>query len=141
MKKILIIIIVLIIVLGAFTFFGNKKTSPATSTKQSGSTVSQQVTPVAINPNKQIVNVILGDSGFTPKDITVKVGATVIWKNSSGKTATVNSANHPTHLLYPFLNFGEFANSSSVQFVFDKPGKYSYHNHLIPSEEGTVTVQ
>lgn len=141
MNKILLIIVVLIVALGAFTFFGNKKTTPTTSTKQPGSTGSQQATPIAIDANRQITNVILGDSGFTPKDITVKVGATVIWINKSGKAATVNSANHPTHQLYPFLNLGEFANASSVQVVFDKAGKYSYHNHLNPSETGTVTVE
>lgn len=142
MKKILLVIVVLIVVLGAFTFLGNKKTTPITSTKQPESTKTEVSTmPAVTETNKQITNVILGDSGFVPKDVIVEVGATVIWKNSSRKTATVNSDNHPTHQLYPFLNLGEFANASSVQVVFDKAGKYRYHNHLNPSETGTVTVE
>lgn len=134
MKKILLIIVVLIIVFGVFTFFGNKKTAPATSTQPTAS-------PIVTETNKQITNVILGNSGFVPQDITVKAGTTVVWINKSGAAATVNSANHPAHLLYPFLNLGEFANASSLQVVFDKAGKYSYHNHLNPSEKGSVTVE
>jgi len=121
-------------VLGAFTFFGNKKTSPATSS-------TQQAVPVVTQPNNPVANVILGDSGFTPKDITVKIGTRIIWVNKSSETATVSSVDHPTHRLYPFLNLGEFADGSSVQVVFDKAGKYSYHNHYNASETGTVTVE
>ena len=129
MNKILLIIIALIVVFGAFTFFGNKKTS--LTTKQSESTGSQQTTPI----------VTLTDSGFVPKNIAVKTGTRIIWVNSSGKAATVSSDDHPTHRLYPFLNLGEFADGSSVQVVVEKVGKYSYHNHLNASEVGTITAE
>lgn len=139
MNKILLIIVALIVVLGAFTFFGNKKMSPAT--KQPESMKSQQTTPAAAQTDSQVANVILGDSGFVPKDITVKAGTIVIWMNKSGKAATVSSDDHPTHRLYPFLNLGEFADGSSVQVVVEKAGKYAYHNHLNASETGTITAQ
>jgi plastocyanin len=61
--------------------------------------------------------------------------------NKSGKTVTVNSDNHPTHKLYPFLNLGAFENGSSVQAVFDKAGTYTYHDHFNPSNIGKVIVQ
>lgn len=131
MNKILIAIVTLIVVFGAFTFLGNKKAPMK----------SQQATPTATQTNSQVANVILGDSGFVPKDITVKQSTTVIWINKSGKAATVNSNDHPTHSLYPFLNLGEFPNSSSLQVVFEKKGKYDYHNHLNASEVGTITVE
>lgn len=140
MNKILLIIVALIAILGAFTFLGNKNTNPTTS-NQPKPTISQQTTPAAMETNNQVANVILGDSGFVPKDIIVKAGARVIWVNKSGKAATVNSDDHPTHRLYPFLNLGEFADSSSVQVVAERAGKYSYHNHLNASETGTVTVE
>lgn len=136
MNKILLIIVALIVVLGAFTFLGNKKTTPITS-QEPKTTTKQAVT----KPVNSITTVTLTNSGFTPKDIAVKAGTKVIWENKSGKAATVNSDDHPTHRLYPFLNLGEFADGSSVQVVFDKAGKYSYHNHLKPSETGTVTVE
>lgn len=139
-SKLLLVIVALIVVFGAFTFLGNKNTNPTTS-NQPEPTISQQTTPAVMEANKQVVNVILGDSAFVPKDIIVKAGTRVIWINKSGKAATVSSDDHPTHRLYPFLNLGEFPNSSSLQVVFDKAGKYGYHNHNNASEIGTVTIE
>jgi plastocyanin len=140
-SKLLLVIVGLIVVFGAFTFLASKSTNPTTSTKQPESTKSQETTPAVTETNNQVTNVILGDSGFVPKDIAVKQSTTVIWINKSGKAATVNSVDHPTHQLYPFLNLGEFPNSSSLQVVFDKAGKYGYHNHNNASQIGTVTVE
>ena len=139
-SKLLLIIVALIVVFAAFTLFANKNTSTPSSTKQSDSMKSQQATPVVTQAN-MIANVILGDTGFVPKDITVKPGTRVVWVNKSGKAATVSSDDHPTHSLYPFLNLGEFANGTTVQVVVEKPGKYSYHNHLNASEVGTITAE
>lgn len=134
MNKILLIMVVLIVVFGAFTFLANKNTNMPSLTQP---TVKPTVTEI----NNQVANITLRDSGFVPKDITVKAGTRVIWINKSGKAATVSSDDHPTHRLYPFLNLGEFENNSSVQAVAEKAGKYSYHNHLNASETGTVTVE
>lgn len=137
----ILIIVVLIVVFGAFTFLGNKKTSTPSSTTSDSIKSEVSTTPAVTETNGQVTNVILGDSGFVPKDITVKQRTTVVWINKSGTAATVNSDDHPTHQLYPFLNLGEFPSSSSLQVIFDKAGKYSYHNHNNASEIGTVTVE
>lgn len=133
MNKILLIIVILIVVLGTFILLGNKKTNPAIT--------EPTAKPAITKPSNPIITITLTDSGFTPKDITVKGETRVAWINKSGTVATVNSDDHPTHQLYRFLNLGEFADGSSVQVVFDKAGKYSYHNHLNASETGTVTVE
>lgn len=140
-SKILLVIIALIVAFGAFIFLGNKKTSPTTSTKQPESIESQQKESIVTQPNNPTVTVALTDSGFVPKDITVKPRTRVVWINKNRKAATVDSNDHPTHRLYPFLNLGELSNGSFVQVVFDKAGKYSYHNHYNASETGTVTVE
>lgn len=132
-NKVLLVIVVLIVAIGAFTLFGNNKKGPTTSTEKT-------TNPTVTEPNNPIVDIILTDSGFAPKEITVKAGTTVTWRNSSGKTATVNSNDHPTHRLYPFLNLGEFTGDFAIQAIVEKAGKYSYHNHLNPSETGTITA-
>lgn len=129
-SKLLLAIVALIAVFGAFTL-----------TEQPESMKSQQTTSSVTQANNQVTNVILGESGFVPKDITVKAGARIVWVNKSGKTATVNSNDHPTHRLYPFLNLGEVATGTTVQVVVEKPGKYSYHNHYNTSHTGTVTAE
>lgn len=139
MNKILLIIVALIVVFGAFTFLGDKKTNQSSYNPEPTST--QNSTSTNTNPQGEIITVVLANNAFTPKDIVVKAGTRVVWINKSGRTATVSSDAHPTHRLYPLLNLGEFANGSSVQIVFDKPGKYSYHNHLSADQIGTVTVE
>lgn len=129
-NKFLLIIVALIVVFGAFIFLGDKKTDQTNT-----------IAPSKISENKNIATVTLTDSGFTPKDLIVKAGTTVVWLNKSGVAATVNSNDHPTHQLYPFLNLGEFGDSSSVQLSFDKPGTYTYHNHYNATSTGTVVVK
>ena len=102
---------------------------------------SQESGKAVRTPNNPTVTVALKDSGFVPKDITVKAGTRVVWINKNRKAATVDSNDHPTHRLYPFLNLGELSDGSLVQVVFDKAGTYGYHNHYNASETGTVTVE
>ena len=139
-NKTLVVIIAVLIVIGAIVVFagkiGNKSAQPPTPAQ---STTNQGTGGTV--PKETIVNVNLTSSGFDPKTITIKIGTRVIWINKTGGAATVNSAVHPTHQVYPPLNLGEFPDGSSVQLVFDKLGTYKYHNHLNPSQTGTVVVE
>lgn len=65
----------------------------------------------------------------------------VIWTNKSGDFANVSSDPHPTHVNYPPLNLSGFADSQTVELVFNKPGTFKYHNHLEPSKTGTIIVE
>jgi len=78
--------------------------------------------------------------GFEPDKISIHKGDVVTWLNKSGEEATVNSANHPTHKLFPVLNLGNFSDGSSVQAKIFRIGELKYHNHLNPSQTGTITV-
>ncbi len=139
-NKTLVTIIAVLVLIGAVVVIagklGNKSVQPSTPAQ----TTTKQGAGGAI-PKETIATVNLTSSGFDPKTATVKAGTRVIWLNKSGAAATVNSAVHPTHQAYPPLNLGEFPNGSSVQLVFDKPGKYGYHDHLNPSRTGTVVVE
>ena len=87
------------------------------------------------------LEVLVGQNGFSPQTLTIKKGETVVWINQSGENVTVNSDPHPTHNLHRFLNKGEFSSGSSVQVTFEETGTLSYHNHLNPSQKGTVVVK
>ncbi|OGH15046.1 MAG: hypothetical protein A2860_01415 [Candidatus Levybacteria bacterium RIFCSPHIGHO2_01_FULL_37_33] len=143
-KTLITIIVVLLIVGGGVLLLGklgNKTNQPANVTNQTPSNAGTSVNTGGEKPKETIANVTFGSSGFDPKTITIKTGTRVIWLNKSGGGATVNSAVHPTHQVYPPLNLGEFPDGSSVQLVFDKLGTYKYHNHLNPSQTGTVVVE
>lgn len=139
-SKILIGAVILIVVIGAIVLIVNKEgyQAPAAET-QSPSNVSSSNEEKTISAEQATVT--LSQSGFEPATVTVKAGTRVIWTNSSGKLATVDSAGHPAHLAYPPLNLGEFSDGSQVSVVFDKTGTYKYHNHLSPSQTGTVVVE
>lgn len=125
MNKIgLIIAIIVIALIGIFVFGGKKDTNKTTGNGGAGETT-----------------VAVTSSGFVPQAITIKAGTKVTWTNQAGAVATVDSAQHPTHLVYPPLNLGQFPDGSSVSLVFDKPGIYKYHNHLSPTQFGSVTVE
>lgn len=82
------------------------------------------------------------DSGFAPKSITVKVGTTVIWKNTGNKTMRVASAVHPTHQELPgFDQLQTVGNGGSYSYTFTKAGTWKYHSHVSPGETGTVIVE
>jgi len=85
--------------------------------------------------------VLVTSAGFEPSTITVPTGTKVTWVNQSGSLTNVSSDVHPTHLLYPPLNLGSFDAGQSVSLVFDTAGTHGYHNHLNPSEKGTVIVE
>lgn len=137
MNKIIVIAIVLVLLIGGFVVFkGVFKSGKTTST-------TQQTQTTTTNPQtkEKSTTVKLSSSGFSPATIEVAPGTRVVFINESGETATVNSDDHPTHTKYPFLNLGEFGNGSSVQAIFDKAGTFTYHNHLNPSQRGTVVVK
>lgn len=146
MNKLVIVIPVVIFVVGIIILTSGKNknanVAPNQPTKQTTAPTeeSQQQRETQQSTQEETV-VTLTSSGFEPQTITVKTGTKVVWTNESGDAATVNSDLHPIHRIYPPLNLGEFANKESLSLIFDKPGTYSYHDHLNPSRTGTVVVE
>ena len=115
---------------------GNKSTENKVTTTQKSADFVRKPAPLP-----KITTVKLSKSGFSPNLIHIKTGETVTWSNESGVDASVNSADHPTHKVNSFLNLGIFSSGSSTQTQFLKKGNFEYHNHLIPSQTGTVVVE
>lgn len=109
------------------------------SSNQINNNQATSPTPTKGQTTQTAVNVT--SVGFEPVTITISAGSQVAWTNRSGAEVTVSSDVHPTHLLYPFLNLGNFTDGSSVSVTFDKPGTYTYHNHFNPTQKGTVIVK
>lgn len=91
------------------------------------------------------------DLRFTPSTVTVQVGATVTWRNTSQVMHTVtadpNLANDPSHVQLPqgaeAFNSGNIGPGDSYSRTFDVAGTYTYF--CIPHEGqgmiGTVIVE
>ena len=136
--------VALVAVLGGY-FLLQGYSKPAEVTKsQPVETVTATPTSIATTGGEVMskVSVEYTDSGFTPKSVTVKVGETVTFVNKSKKGMWVASAVHPTHQEYPeFDQKTSVKNGESYSFTFTKPGSWKYHNHVGPSDGGTVVVQ
>lgn len=81
-------------------------------------------------------------AGFAPNRLTVPVGATVTFTNSSGQPVWVASNPHPTHTDYSSFDAGRpYSQSESYTFTFSKGGTFGYHNHLNPSQGASILVE
>jgi len=139
-KNILIVVAVVVILGGGYLLMGGNKTTIQPTVTASPTATKTSAMPSA-SPMAEAGSVTVTNDGFSPKTLTIKAGTKVVWTNKSDKTANVSSDNHPTHLLYPFLNLGSFGVGSSVEVVVEKAGTYTYHNHLNPNQKGTIIAE
>ncbi len=142
---VVIVIAVVIVALGGFLLSKQtKKETPAaveTGMPVPGSDTKE--TKAETNAGTRGEKTVAYDAqGFSPKTITIKKGETVVWRNQTGKPASVASAVHPTHLLYP--EFDQYKTDQrgkdEFRFAFEKVGTWRYHDHLNASMTGTVIV-
>jgi len=85
--------------------------------------------------------VVLKDDSFEPESLTITKGTMVIFQNEGSKPHWPASNLHPTHGIYPeFDPQIEVPNGQSWSFVFEKPGKWKYHDHLYPEIRGEINV-
>lgn len=136
-NKIVLAAVAVVLVAGGALLLSNRINKPS---EVQDTVTSSQPTPTS-PASLQEATITLTQSGFSPASVTIKSGTRVIWVNKSGASASVNSATHPTHRVYPALNLGRIDEGSSLQLVFSKKGTYRYHNHLNPDQSGTITVE
>lgn len=86
--------------------------------------------------------VVYTSSGFSPANITVKMGTTVTFRNETESPLWVGSDPHPSHHLLPdFDNRGSVGIGGTYAHTFQKVGTWNYHNHFSASKGGTVIVE
>ena len=81
-------------------------------------------------------------SGFSPSTITIKAGTILEIRNQNAQAMWIASDPHPTHTSYPSMNALESVGTNGwYKFQFMTKGTYQYHNHLKPSDTGTIIVE
>ena len=166
MNKNLIIgvIVVIILALGGWWLWSqNSAQAPVTEnapTNQTGTVNNpDQSNPISLEATVMVgktYEVVYTDSGFSPSNLTIKVGDTVTWKNQGSSGMWIGSAMHPTHMVYSGTDLKshcpDTANTSfdeckadqpgtSWSFTFTKTGSFGYHNHVNSSKFGKVVVE
>ena len=127
-KLFILIVGVCIIGVGVFTIYTKMQSEikPQPQSEQTG------------EPAVTIVRTI---NGYEPRDVTIKKGQIVLWKNESKDYHWPASDLHPTHGIYPeFDPLRPIAPGAEWKFKFDRVGKWNFHDHIRANKTGTVTV-
>lgn len=133
-KKVLIAFILILVLGGTFAVLALKTQKP----------VNKEIKekPEAINVQTE-VNVSVQKIGFMPAVIKVRKGQTVTWTNNDTKLHRVSSDPHPLHNgLFGFDSVEPLGKNETYSFIFEKTGKFTYHDHLNPLKfKGMVIVE
>lgn len=136
-KRYLFIFILVLAVIFAAVFFVTKGQN-SSQNKVYYETASQSNKCSNI---KSTLLIAMKDSEFQPETLTVERCTKVVFENKDTKSHWPASNLHPTHGIYP-----EFDPQQGVEpgkdwsFIFDKVGKWRYHDHLFPSVKGEIIV-
>lgn len=144
-NSIIIGVIVLAIVIGGLVFiFSRPSTNSATQTTTSSSpspSPSSEISPSPTPPTSTAHIITYSDSGFSPSTITVQSGDSITIKNQSSQGLQFDSDPHPIHTDDTDLNVGTVAPGGDQTFTVSKKGTFGYHNHLAPSDRGTIIIK
>ena len=103
-------------------------------------TTGTTATATPSGPTKAItIDSSTGSFGFNPTTITIAVGTTVTWTNTTGAPHTVTSDDGKS--FDSGLNTPISPNGGTFSFTFSKAGTFTYHCQIHPSMKATIIVQ
>ncbi|MDB4940360.1 MAG: Plastocyanin [Candidatus Doudnabacteria bacterium] len=127
--------------------------STAANTPVANTNTSSNTTPPAgthfsdgsevdVPPMGKTVNISITSSGFSPASVTINQGDFVKFTNTDTAPHWPASDPHPTHTGYPgFDALKNLAKGETYTFQFLKSGSWGFHDHLHPTDHGTVIVK
>lgn len=134
-KAIVAIIAVILVAAGGYLATHKNKAVPTVNSQSSSQSTAAQNSTVAA------ATITYDGSSFSPSSITVKSGDKVEIKNTSSSDVQFQSNPHPIHTDDTDLNVGVVGPGQSSTFTVTKTGTFGYHNHLDPSQGGSITIQ
>lgn len=140
-KTIWIIVAIVIVVGGAIGAYAMTQKDAGAPANPSASNTDKPDTGKKDSDKKAAATITYSDSGYSPSTITVKSGDTVAIKNTSSSEMQFDSDPHPVHTNDEELNAGPVAPGQTITFTVTTTGTYGYHNHLNPSDTGTIVIK
>lgn len=143
MQKIILALVAgLIVAGGGFMLLRNDPNQ--TSSNPQGAVEEKNNPKKSTDPstqNNSSPTITYSNSGFSPQTITVNNGDTLTVKNNSSRTIQFESDPHPAHTTNTELNIDTIRAGQSKIFTVKRTGTFGYHDHLSPSDTGTIVVQ
>jgi plastocyanin len=95
-----------------------------------------------VPPTGAVKEIKISSAGFSPSTVTIKKGDYVKFTNTDSSSHWPASDPHPVHTGYPgFDALNGLAQNEVYTFQFQKTGTFGFHDHLRPSNHGTVIVK
>ncbi len=148
MKRILVIVGIAVLIIAGVVIAKNQSSTDSSTSNTSSSNTSAQAASNSTSPNPDTNNnsassneITYSSSGFSPATLTVKSGDKVTVKNNTSSQIQFDSNPHPLHTDDPELNIGLIGPGESQTITVTKKGSHGFHNHLNPSDTGTLVVQ
>ena len=79
--------------------------------------------------------VTMKDVSYSPKELKIKKGDTVVWTNADERDHTVTADDDKS------FKSGNIADGETFKQKFDKPGRYKYHCEYHPRMKATIVVE
>lgn len=132
MKKVFLSVVAIAAIGAAIYLTMSKEKSPAPAGDNGANQTQNTGEPVEI---------LMTSGKFQPESITIKAGTKVTFKNQDSVSRWPASNLHPTHGIFPEFDPKQpISPGGEWSFVFDKAGTWKFHDHLLPSLRGTITV-
>lgn len=148
MKKIAILVVGLMLVAAACNKDNNPDVNvdintPADNNSQSGSNNTDNNTDNDSTPAApKTYDIKMTNNGFEPSTLTINKGDIVRFSNLDDTNRWPASAPHPTHTDYPQFDAKKAIEVGKLwSFTFDRTGTWKFHDHLIPTMFGSITVK
>ncbi|MBI2009474.1 cupredoxin domain-containing protein [Candidatus Saccharibacteria bacterium] len=132
-----------LVIAAVLVFGGNNDDGGQQSTNQPTTSSPQQPTTNNAEPSATNEATVITYNGslFSPSQVTVNKGDTITIKNDSSVPVDVESTPHPVHTDNTELNLGQIEVGKNTSFSISQVGSWGYHNHLDPTQTGTIVVR
>jgi len=148
--------VAVVVILGGWYFLTQDGDNDRTGTDTGdtdGVTLLEEDTDNDADEEAGVVEVTYNSSGFSPSEVRIPRGGTVVFRDSGTGNMWVASAMHPTHTNYPGSDidlcgtaqeagiFDQCDTGAEFRFMFNETGTWPYHNHTQASHFGRVIVE
>jgi plastocyanin len=148
MKTRRIFISLLALLMFAIIFSGSALAAlciPSNVTKIPSSVQNKDALASTLSQQNATVNVTIVNFAFTPSNITITNGTTVVWTNkeafiSHSVVSDRKAFNSGTGTFSPIFDSGSLSPGASFEFQFNATGTFNYYCREHPFMHGTVIV-
>jgi len=119
--------------------YSQTASTPAPEATAPQVSVEATTTPPAV-PNEAVVE--YKDGAFNPTSLKILVGTKVTFVNKGTKEVWPAAGRHPTHEICPgFDALHGLKSGETYSYTFPQAADCPFHNHLAPSEHGSIEVK